>query len=201
MIQNLIQALITLLQNNLLGVSIKQTPSHAVPSADQLFVLAHYLTELPVNQSFRERPADQSPRFLPATQLVALSQERGPSRLDHTLLPETLLVQTGSNSRDAPQSLARDADVTLDKSSPNIDALRKIAWPFSFIVASLGTGETGGEFSRVVETIDVLRRKPALSSWFLEFAPLSLLGLGLEGRSESGIRPQSPLNPISAFHN
>ncbi len=114
MIQNLIQAIATLLQSNLTGVNIKQTPVDAAPPADQLPVLALYSTKLQVNQSFRDRPADKAPRVLPATQLVALSQKRGPYPLAHTPLPGTLLIQTVPDTGKAAQPLAEGADYTLD---------------------------------------------------------------------------------------
>ncbi len=112
MIQNLVQAIATLLQNNLTGVTIKPTSIDA-PPADQLPIIALYPTKLLVNQGFRDRPAEQSPRSLPITQTIALSQKRGPYPLDHTPLPGTLLVQTAS-AVDASQPLAEGADFTID---------------------------------------------------------------------------------------
>ncbi|MGE0683438.1 MAG: hypothetical protein AB7P69_21375, partial [Candidatus Binatia bacterium] len=113
MIQNLIQAIATLLQSNLTGISTQHTLTNVL-SADQLSVLARYLTELQVNQSFRDCPTDPSPRSLPATQRVAFRQKRGLSLLAHTPIPGTPLVQPTANSVDAAQSSAADAKVTLD---------------------------------------------------------------------------------------
>ena len=114
MIQDLIQALATLLQSNVSGVTIQHTLIDALPLADQLQTLTRYLTELQTNQSFRDHPVDHSPQSLPATQLVACSQRRRPSLLDHVSLPGTLLVQTGPKAEDTAQPLAAGTDVTLD---------------------------------------------------------------------------------------
>src|SRR5215470_2867740 len=106
MIQNLIQAIATLLQNNLANVTIQSTTVDTPPTTEQLPVLALYPTKLLVTPGFRERPAEQSPHPLPAAQLVALSQKRGPYPLDHTPLPGTLLAQTVPSAGDAAQPLA-----------------------------------------------------------------------------------------------
>lgn len=112
MIQNLVQAIAALLQNNLTGVTLKSTVLEA-PPADQLPTIALYPTKLLVNQGFRDRPADQIPRSLPATQTITLSQKRGPYPLDHTPLPGTLLVQTAGTG-DPSQTLAEGTDFTVD---------------------------------------------------------------------------------------
>jgi hypothetical protein len=113
MIQNLIQAIATLLQNNLVGVNIKTTPIDA-PPADQLPAIALYATTLLGNQRFRDRPVDKSPMPLQTTQLVTLTQKRGPYPLDHTPLSGTMTAQTVPNPGDAPQLLTEGADFSID---------------------------------------------------------------------------------------
>jgi hypothetical protein len=112
MIQNLVQAIATLLQNNLTGVTIKSTAIDT-PPAGQLPTIAVYPAKLLVNQGFRDRPSEISPRVLPAAHTIALSQKRGPYPLDHTPLPGTLLIQT-AGAGDTSQPLAEGTDFTID---------------------------------------------------------------------------------------
>lgn len=152
MIQKLIQAIATILQSNLAGVTTQRTLIDAVPPVDQLQILARYLAELQANPNFQDRPVDQSPRFLSATQFVVRPQECGSFLSDHTPLLKTLLVQTVPTAENDIQSLDAGANFTPDPQA----ILASL--PLAVILAAMHeTQSVLGELRRLSH--DVTKRK------------------------------------------